>query len=88
MTSERAEAYGRIVAMIDELGPTKLQADEIARIRMAADAIFFAEELDRDALADIAALVDGLVDSERWTEDRGQQLLDDLAACGPVAHVA
>lgn len=88
MTSDRAQAYGRVVATVDELDGTKLQPDEIARIRLAADALLFSEEMDRDALADIAALVHGLVESERWTEERGQALLDDLAACGPVVRVA
>lgn len=88
MTSDRAQAYGRVVATVDELEGTKLQPGEIARIRAAADALLFSETVDRDALADVADLVGGLVESERWTEERGQALLDDLAACGPVARVA
>jgi hypothetical protein len=92
MTSERAQAYGRIVATIDELGQTKLQAEEVGRIRAAADTLLFSEDLDapgaREALADAEDLVHALVESERWTEERAQRLFEDLAACGPVAHVA
>lgn len=87
MTSERAKAYGRVVATIDDLAATKLQPEEVERIRTAADTLLFSEDLERDALADIATLVDHLVESERWTEERGQRLLDDLAECGPVTRV-
>ncbi|MEA2123626.1 MAG: hypothetical protein QOI80_408 [Solirubrobacteraceae bacterium] len=88
MTSDRAKAYGRVVATIDELGPTKLQPDEVARVRTAADTLLFSEDFGDDfraALTDAEALVQTLVESERWSEERAQQLFDDLAACGPVA---
>jgi hypothetical protein len=88
MTSERAKAYGRIVATIDELGATKLQPGEVARVRTAADTLLFSEDLDtagaREALGDAEDLVYALVDSGRWTEERAQRLLEDLTACGPV----
>ena len=60
------------------------------RIREAADALIFAAEPEaaRAALEDVEALVERLVDSDRWTPERAQQLLNDLAACGPVAPVA
>ena len=95
MTSDRAKAYGRIVATIDELGATKLQPEEVARIRTAADTLLFSEDIDgpggagiREALADAEDLLYGLSESGRWTEERAQRLLDDLAACGPVAPTA
>jgi hypothetical protein len=92
MTSDRAKAYGRIIATIDELAATKLQPAEVARVRTAADTLLFSEDLDapgaRDALADAEDLVHALADSGRWTEERAQRLLDDLAACGPVARTA
>ena len=88
MTSDRAKAYGRIVATIDELAATKLQPEEVARVRTAADTLLFVEDVNapgaREALEDAEGLVHGLVDSGRWTEERAQRLLDDLAACGPV----
>jgi hypothetical protein len=92
MTSERAKAYGRIVATIDELGAAKLQPEEVARVRTAADTLLFSEDLDaagaREALADAEDLLYGLSESGRWTEERAQRLLDDLTACGPVAPTA
>jgi hypothetical protein len=91
MTSDRAEAYGRIVATIEDIGATKLQSVEVERIRTAADTLLFSEDLNapgaRDALADAEALAHALVESDRWTEERAQRLFDDLAQCGPIAHV-
>ena len=91
MTSERAQAYGRVTATIAELGATKLQANEVERIRTAADTLLFAEDLDspgaRDALADVEGLTANLVESGRWTEERAQRLFDDLAETGPVTRV-
>lgn len=88
MTSDRAKAYGRVVATVDDLSATKLQPAEADRIRMAADTLLFSETLEREALADVTELISALTESGRWTEERGQQLLDDLAECGPVARVA
>jgi hypothetical protein len=90
MTSERTRAYGQIVKTLDDLGPAKLQPTEQDRIREAADTLIFAAEPEvaRAALEDIEELVEHLVGSDRWTPERAQQLLDDLAACGPVAPVA
>lgn len=91
MNSERAQAYGRIVATIEDLGATKLLPGEVERIRAAADTLLFSEDLEtpgaRDALADAEALTDALVEADRWTEERAQRLFDDLASTGPVTHV-
>ena len=92
MTSERAQAYGRVVKTIDELAATKLLTTEQQRIRDAADTLLFCESPDapgaREALADIDALVRHLAESERWTEERARALHDDVVACGPVAQLA
>ena len=91
MTSDRAKAYGRIVATIEELGAAKLQSSEVQRLRDAADTLLFSETLDapgaREALDDVEALTDHLAESERWTDERAQRLFDDVAECGPVAPV-
>ena len=42
MTSERTQAYGRIVKTLEDLGPAKLLASEQERIREAADTLIFA----------------------------------------------
>jgi hypothetical protein len=90
MNSERTQAYGRVVKTLDDLGPTKLQPAELDRIRDAADNLIFAagyEEV-RPALADMQALAQHLVASGRWTEERAEQLIDDVEACGPMSPVA
>jgi hypothetical protein len=90
MTSDRTQAYGRVVKTLDDLGPAKLQSAEQDRIREAADTLIFAAEAEEAhaALQDVEELVEHLAGSGRWTPERAQQLLEDLAACGPVAPVA
>jgi len=89
MNSERTQAYGRVVKTLDELGPTKLQPAEQARVREAADTLIFAADLDeaRAAMADIDSLAEHLVASDRWSDERAKELVDDLLACGPVTAV-
>ena len=89
MTSERTHAYGRVVKTLDDLGPTKLQPAEQERIRDAADTLIFAATAEevRPALADVQALAQHLVASERWSEERAEQLVDDVEACGPMSPV-
>ena len=91
MTSERTQAYGRIVRTLEDLGPTKLLPAEQQRIRDAADTLIFAEQADDHAVAaleDIRALTGHLVESGRWTDERAAELADDIAATGPLAPVA
>ena len=68
MTNERTEAYGRVVQTLGELGPTKLLPAEQARIRDAADTLIFAGDLAEaaDALRDVGALAEHLLNSGRW----------------------
>jgi hypothetical protein len=88
MSPERTEAYGRVVHTLNELGPSKLQADEQDRIRDAADTLIFASDLTEDpaaveALGDVEALCASLVESGRWTEITAARLAKDLRECGP-----
>jgi hypothetical protein len=89
MNSERTQAYGRVVKTIEDLGPTKLHPDELDRVREAADTLIFAADLEeaRDAMVDMDTLAEHLVASDRWSEERAKQLVDDLLACGPVTAV-
>ena len=70
MTTERTQAYGRVVKTLDDLGPTKLQPVEQERIRDAADTLIFAATAEevRPALADARELAEHLVASGRWTD--------------------
>jgi hypothetical protein len=89
MNTERTYAYGRVVRTLEDLGPTKLQPAEQERIREAADTLIFAADLEeaRAALEDVDALAEHLVASDRWSEERAKQLVDDVLACGPVTTV-
>ena len=85
MTNNRTHAYGRVVQTLEELGPTKLQPSEQARIREAADTLIFACDLDEatDALQDMGRLAEHLLKSGRWLEERVDTLVANLLACGP-----
>ena len=93
MTSERSQAYGRVMRTIDAVGDTKLHGTEQERLRAAADTLFFAEDLGvdaeaRDAVANITKLARNLVDSGRWLDESARPLLADVLACGPLQPVA
>ena len=90
MTSERTQAYGRVVKTLEDLGPAKLQPAEQERIRDAADTLIFAADPSEvsEALADVEALAGHLSSSGRWTAERADALVRDVEACGPVAPVA
>jgi hypothetical protein len=91
MTSERSLAYGRVTHTLADLGPTKLLADEQRRVREAADTLLFCDDVHADAvvaaLADVQAMIDHLIATGRWSEERAGAFADDIAACGPVAPV-
>jgi len=89
MNTERTQAYGRVVKTLEDLGPTKLQPAELDRVRDAADTLIFASGIDetRAAMADIDSLTEHLVASDRWSDERAKQLVEDLLACGPVTAV-
>ena len=93
MSPERTQAYSRVMHMLDELGPSKLQSDEQERIRQAADNLIFsaglgADDPARDALRDTDALCATLVDSGRWEAVTAERLERDLRACGPDGDLA
>jgi hypothetical protein len=93
MNSERAQAYGRVVKAVDDLGGAKLHRDEQDTIRAAADALVFCRDLNDDpaaeeALASVYELTDRLVESERLSSDGAQKLLLDVESCGPFARRA
>ncbi len=89
MNSERSQSYGRVIQTLDDLGPTKLNPAEQDRIRHAADTLLFSPDLDapgaREALEDVTSLLAALVESGRWTQERANDLAEDLGGCGPLA---
>ena len=90
MTSERTQAYGRIIKTLEDIGPAKLHAAEEQRIRDAADNLFFAADIEeaRETLTHVDALAEQLVSSGRWSTERTTELVQNLQACGPVTPVA
>src|SRR4051812_44421804 len=92
MTSERSQAYGRVMRTLDDVGPAKLHESEREEIRAAADTLFFAEDLGidaeaREAVTRITTLARNLVDSERWLDETARALLADVLGCGPMQPV-
>jgi hypothetical protein len=86
MTSERSQAYGRVMKTLTDVGSSKLHDLERQRVRNAADTLLFAPPEDPpafDAMTDIEHLARHLFESGRWTEESARRLADDVAACGP-----
>ena len=89
MTSDRSQAYGRVMKMLADIGPAKLHADEQDVIRDAADTLFFAEDSSAVTVLDnVDELASRLVDSGRLLEETAHQLLRDLEDSGPAAAPA
>ncbi len=96
MSPERTHAYRRVLHMLDEHGPSKLQVAEQDRIRDAADTLIFCQDLDHDeaaieALEDTELLCELLVESGRWERVTADRLADDIRQCGPepaLTHAA
>ena len=90
MTAERAEAYGRVMRTLTELGPSKLQGFEQDAIRDAADARVFAHDGSAPAvvaMVEVRELAARLIESDRWLVDAAVRLVADVEACGPVEVV-
>ena len=92
MTADRAQAYGRVMKTLADMGPAKLQPRERALVREAADAMLFARDIDEDAHAQMAfdalhEMVETLVESERWLFQTADRLLRDVEDCGPMVAV-
>jgi hypothetical protein len=93
MTSERAQAYGRLMRTLRDEDPSALTPEEAAQVREAADSLLFCESLAgddeaRDGLTRVGDLAGDLVGSGRWGPDRAEQLLRDIECCGPMAPVS
>jgi hypothetical protein len=92
MSPERSNAYRRVMKTLEDLGPSKLLETEQQRIRYAADNLIFAADLSTDveaqeALADVEALCQSLVESGRWEQFTAGRLATDVYECGPAAPV-
>jgi hypothetical protein len=88
MTTNRARAYGRVMTLIQELGPAKLHTDEQQAVRDAADALLFSTDVASDpeakaALNHLDDVMDRLVASERLIPETSDAILDAVEGCGP-----
>lgn len=88
MSPERANAYRRVLTILEDLGPSKLQREEIERIRHVADTLLFthdltADEAGQEAIGDGEQLCRALVDSGRWERVTANRLAESLYLCGP-----
>lgn len=93
MTSKRAQAYGRVMKTIQDLGAGKLHPHEEQIVREAADAMLFCEDLAGDpaateALGAFHRLTDHLLESERILPETAGKATADVEGCGPLAPVA
>jgi hypothetical protein len=90
MTSERTQAYGRVMRTLEQAGGTTLHDPERERIREAADTLVLAQSTTEAgvALADVERLCEQLVASGRWSAERAAALQGELLACGPMMSVA
>jgi hypothetical protein len=82
-----------VTRRIDDLGATKLHADEQQLIREAADTLLFSQNLGSDdaaveALGAVHRLGARLVDSGRMLPETAEALVADVEACGPVISIA
>jgi hypothetical protein len=79
-----------MLRILDGQDAGELRRDESDKIREAADALFFCDDLEadtaaRDAADAIADLAVDLVESGRWSEESAEELVSEVLACGPVA---
>ena len=93
MTSERSQAYGRVMKTLADLSASKLHGPEQAVIREAADSMFFCEDLPGDpstraAFDAVRLLAAKLVEADRMEPETVDRLLADIEDCGPLAPVA
>ena len=93
MNSERAQAYGRVTKLVDDLSGSKLHSTEQQIVRDAADALFFCEDLNGDvearrALDAFEQLVDSMVENDRFTPETAGRLQADVEGCGPLQPAA
>jgi hypothetical protein len=88
MTSERSQAYGRVMRRLTEVTGVKLHEAEAAIVRDAADTLLFASTPHApdavEALTLVERLMADLEQSGRWTAESAQSLADDVAGCGPA----
>jgi hypothetical protein len=93
MTSNRSDAYGRVMRTLADLSAAKFHDNEQAVIREAADTMFFCERLETDdaaldAMSAFRDLAAALVAGDRLLLETAAQLVADVEGCGPEPVIA
>ncbi len=92
MTSERSQAYGRVMRRLADVTGVKLHDAEVAIVRDAADTLLFAESPHApeaiEAQLLVSRLMGDLAESGRWAPESAQALADDVTGCGPALVTA
>src|SRR5436305_2203840 len=93
MTSNRSDAYGRVMRTLEDLSASKFHDNEQSVIREAADTMFFCERLETDdaaldAMTSVRDLADSLVEGDRLLPETMARLVADVEGCGPEQVIA
>lgn len=83
--ARRGRAHTRLRELLDARGPAALHAAEREQIVDAADALLFGEPDALERRDDALAILDELVEAERWESDAANAVGQTLRACGPTA---
>jgi hypothetical protein len=79
--SARGAHYTALIETIESQGTAKLHAKERERILEAADALLFGEPEGQVLLNTAEAVIEALETSDRWTDERCDQLREHLYGC-------
>jgi hypothetical protein len=87
MTGERYRAYRQVLAALATDGADILTANERELLCDAAEGYLLMRSRDGEEAAELAAnvatVLDGLVDSHRWREQTAAAVQSAIEACGP-----
>jgi hypothetical protein len=90
MTPQRHEHYRAALAIIDDLGASKLHAAERATLTGCAEDLLLSDDAREAAArrAEALELLDRLVLSGRWLAGTARGLGGHIEACGPAELIA
>ena len=77
----------QLIDVLSKEDGVTLRPSETEALRNAADALFFEEESVAEARDGAQAVLDALVDSGRWSDERASQLAASLDGCGALAVI-
>jgi hypothetical protein len=90
MTPQRHDNYRAALAIIDDVGASKLHAAERETLIACAEDLLLSDDVAAVAARreEALALLTHLVDSGRWLELTARRLGDHIGACGPAELLA